>query len=238
MGLHECPLASMNLRARCPHCLQEQPVSSELNTQAAMPCRSCGQAFVPHKHLFVSTSAGPEVAQPPLRATRLDLIAAPTPLVLPKRASRPWLWACLFLAVALWLQVSLQQRHRLAASHPTWLLAWQSVCAVVGCEASPPMMLSEVAVVSSGFDQQPSGEFVLSLHVRHELAHAVATPSVELTLADDFDRPLVRKVFLPQQLGLPLALAAGDGVRIERRLVLDEDVQPHVSGFRIELFYP
>ena len=100
------------------------------------------------------------------------------------------------------------------------------------------MMLSEVAVVSSGFDQQPSGEFVLSLHVRHELAHAVATPSVELTLADDFDRPLVRKVFLPQQLGLPLALAAGDGVRIEHRLVLDEDVQPHVSGFRIELFYP
>jgi hypothetical protein len=142
------------------------------------------------------------------------------------------------LVVTLLLQVVMQQRHWLAAISPWFRTGLQTVCAVAGCEVSAPMMLSEVTVISSGFDQQPTGEFLLSLHLRHERSHEVATPFIELTLTDDFDRALVRKVFSPQQLDLPPVLVAGTGVSTEYRLMLDAELQPHVSGFRIELFYP
>jgi hypothetical protein len=233
----------MNLRARCPHCQQDQPVAAGTDTQAALQCRSCGQDFVPHKHLFVSMQppdAKPLAKQPvdlPLDAVAQDATATELARA-STRPTRRWWWACGLLAATLLLQGVVQQRLWLAAISPWFHSGLQSVCAVAGCEVSAPLMLSEIAVISSGFDQQPTGEFLLSLHLRHERSHEVATPFVELTLTDDFDRALVRKVFSPQQLGLPQALAAGTGAQIAHRLLLDPELQPHVSGFRIELFYP
>ena len=232
----------MNLRARCPHCQQDQPVATGTNTQAAMPCRSCGQAFVPHKHLFVSTQ--PLQAAPLHQPGGLATDSGSQPDIASEtdgvsvRSARRWRWVCAGLTLALVLQVVVQQRHGLAAVSPWFRTALKAGCAAAGCEVSAPMMLSEVSVVSSGFDQQPTGEFVLSLHLRHERAHEVATPFTELTLTDDFDRALVRKVFSPQELALPPVLAAGAGEHTEQRLMLDPELLPHVSGFRIELFYP
>jgi hypothetical protein len=66
----------------------------------------------------------------------------------------------------------------------------------------------------------------------------LATPAVELTLTDDFDRAIVRKIFLPASLGLATEMPAGASFQVLKPLQLDPDLQPHVSGFRIELFYP
>ena len=49
---------------------------------------------------------------------------------------------------------------------------------------------------------------------------------------------MVRKVFLPAQLGLPVDVPAGEGLSVSQRLELDPGLHAHVSGFRLELFYP
>jgi hypothetical protein len=217
-------------------------VASDLNTQAALPCRSCGQDFVPHKHLFVGTVSALDPSSKRSDGVVLQAIPPPDGLASVARQTkghaRRWWWASGLLVLMLLLQLAVHQRNELAVVHPWFRVSLQAVCAALGCEVSPPQMLSDVEVVSSGFDQQPTGEFLLSLHVRHDQNHEVAMPFVELTLTDDFDRALVRKVFSPSQLGLPEVLVAGEGAQTEHHLTLDADLQPHVSGFRIELFYP
>ena len=109
---------------------------------------------------------------------------------------------------------------------------------MAGCRLAPPELISAVGVVSSGFDQQEEGDFVFSLHLQHNRPHDVATPAVELTLTDAQERAVIRKVLIPDHLGLNRALPPGPGVATETRFSLDPDLQSHVSGFRVELFYP
>ena len=234
----------MSLHARCPHCHQTQPVARGSNTQAALACRSCGVSFVPHRHLFVQTAhAMPSAA--PIRSDVHKSVAAArpgdaqeTPASESPAQHRFWWIASVLLALAWCLQVGLSQRDLWAAQWPAWRVPLQFSCQVLGCTVQAPRRLAALSVASSGFDQQDSGDFVLSVHLRHELGHAVATPAIELTLTDDFERAVVRKIFLPAQLGLPEDLPAGEGLSVSQPLELDPALQAHVSGFRLELFYP
>jgi hypothetical protein len=226
----------MTLRSRCPHCQHAEPIAAGTNTQAALACRSCGQTYVPHRHLFVGSGDAPP--EPLTRPAKVTGVAAPLPAASAPHANARWGFAALVLALMLMTQIALAKRDLWSAQWPITRAPLQVLCGLFGCEVKAPELLSAIALVSSGFDQQDDGSFVLSLHMKHGLSHDVATPAIELTLNDDFDRPVVRKVLWPAQVGLPARLPPGEGASMDSRFELDSELQPHVSGFRIELFYP
>jgi hypothetical protein len=236
----------MTLRSRCPHCRQSEPIEPGTDTQSAWRCQSCGQVYVPHRHLFVAdrvTRDGPD-AQAATRA-RPASGDTPAPDAAPlttaiRRGPRRWLWAvvCLLLALGLMSQVAWTQRNLWAAQWPATRPVWQSMCDLLACRLEAPELIRAIDFVSSGFDQQDNGTFLLSIELRHDRPYAVAMPHIELTLTDVQDRPVLRKVFEPAQLGLQPNLPSGAGIKSETAWALDPDLYPHASGFRIEIFYP
>jgi hypothetical protein len=231
----------MKLLSRCPHCHQTESIGAGTDTQASRGCQSCGQRYVPHRHLFVADALtdvtiavrdDPAPAPQSLRPARTAR-AAPSP-------RRPWVWGLvlLLLALALVSQVALHRRDLWAAQWPELRPTLSALCRVAGCRLAPPELIAAVVVVSSGFDQQEAGDFVFSLHLQHDRPHDVATPAVELTLTDAQERAVIRKVLIPDHLGLNRALPPGPGVATETRFSLEPALQSHVHGFRVELFYP
>lgn len=231
----------MKLLSRCPHCHQTEHIGAGTDTQASHGCQSCGQRYVPQRHLFVAdalTDVTIAVRDEP--APTSARVKPPRPPRAPASARSQWAWGltALLLALALGAQVALHQRDLWAAQWPSLRPVLSGLCRVAACRLAPPELISAVSVVSSGFDQQEEGDFVFSLHLQHDQAHDVATPAVELTLTDAQERAVVRKVLIPDHLGLNRALPPGPGVATETRFSLDPALHSHVHGFRVELFYP
>ena len=145
----------------------------------------------------------------------------------------------LLLTGVLALQVVVHERDRLASMEPQlkpWLIR---LCAPIGCTVDVPRQIESVVIDSSTFNKVRSDAFRLSFTVRNTAGAEVATPAVELTLTDAQDQAVVRRVFLPAEIGADRALsprgewnavinmglsAAGDGGR--------------VAGYRLLAFYP
>ncbi|MDI9331660.1 MAG: DUF3426 domain-containing protein [Alphaproteobacteria bacterium] len=236
----------MKLQSRCPHCHQIEPIQSGIDTQSARACPSCGLRYVPQRHLFVAdeiTDVRIALRDDPLpagSAVRAIPKAPHEPVESLPRTRRNRLRAGLILVLGLLLliQISLHHRNLWSARWPWCEPLLRALCQPLNCRIQPPEMLSAISVVSSGFDQKDSGDFVFSLHLRNDLTHIVATPAIELILTDSYDRPVLRKVLLPDNLGLSQALSPGHGIETETRMLLEADLHNHINGFRVEVFYP
>jgi hypothetical protein len=202
--------------------------------------------YVPHRHLFVADAltdvriavrddpvARPASVPPP--SARAKTLAAPA-----RRRIGPRIWWLMALGLTLLLaaQVSLHHRHLWAARWPWLQPTLRALCLPLGCRIQSPEVMDAVSVVTSGFDQLENGAFVFSLHLRHDLSHPVATPAIELILTDDQERAVLRKILLPEHIGLANVMPPGPGLETETRFELDPELHGHVSGFRVELFYP
>ena len=175
-----------------------------------------------------------------------DLTPAPSFVRQAQRRARwnqPWLRAlvgllCVLLPLALALQYVVYQRNPLAAQNPALRPALSGLCAALGCTIAAPQNIGMVVVAGSAFNQETApGRYRLGLSVRNQASSIVATPALELTLTDASDQPLVRKIFLPAELGMPPEL----GPRAEWNGTLPMQVQAlpqPISGYRMELFYP
>ena len=175
-----------------------------------------------------------------------DLTPAPSFVRQAQRRARwnqPWLRVlvgllCVLLPLALALQYVVYQRDSLAAQNPALRPALSGLCAALGCTIAAPQNIGMVVVAGSAFNQETApGRYRLGLSVRNQASSIVATPALELTLTDASDQPLVRKIFLPAELGMPPEL----GPRAEWNGTLPMQVQAlpqPISGYRMELFYP
>jgi hypothetical protein len=130
----------MKLLSRCPHCHQTESIGAGTDTQASRGCQSCGQRYVPHRHLFVADALtdvtiavrdDPAPAPQSLRPARTAR-AAPSP-------RRPWVWGLvlLLLALALVSQVALHRRDLWAAQWPTMSIAVQATAPRGGLPPGP-----------------------------------------------------------------------------------------------------
>lgn len=143
------------------------------------------------------------------------------------------------LVLALALQWVLLQRDRLAAAAPA-LKPWLSaLCMPLGCRIAPPRQIESVAIEGSSFSRLGADAFRLSLSLRNSAATEVAMPSLELTLTDLQDQPVLRRVLHPADLGAPPALAASGEWSASTALAVDEQAgAPRVAGYRLIAFYP
>lgn len=149
------------------------------------------------------------------------------------------LLVCLVLLAGLVLQAALQGRDRLAAADPRAAAWLQALCEPLGCSIEPLRQIESIAIESSSFNRARGETYRLALSVRNKSPLALAMPGIELTLTDAQDKPVLRRVLLPAELGaaavlgagaewsgnLPVAIAAAGG-------------NARVAGYRVLAFYP
>ena len=228
----------MRLITRCPQCETTfRVIPDQLKlAQGWVRCGRCTRVFEADQHLFEVPAPSPQPAVP---------AASPAPgpddtLAKRKVAPTSWRWWLLGsgLVMLLALQWGFQARHVLAAQFPELRQPLQALCDMLHCEVDWPLDLQAVSLVSSSFEQRAENRYRLTLQWRNLNSYPVATPSVELSLTDAQDQPVVRKVLTPEVLDLPAFITPGglksmafdlDGASAEFQSVV---------GYRVVLFYP
>lgn len=148
--------------------------------------------------------------------------------------------ASLLLILGLAGQVVLHERDRLAATEPA-LKPWlQAACAVLDCRLSPLQQIESMVIDSSSFNKIRGDAYRLSFTLKNTALSELATPAMELTLTDSQDRPLIRRVFMPAELGLPPRVLA-PGSETSGSLAVSVKVtgpNERIAGYRVLAFYP
>lgn len=158
-----------------------------------------------------------------------------------------WLWALLALlaALALAAQAGYRFRSELAAALPAARGTLDAACRMAGCTVELPRRPDLMSIDSSELQADPrrQGVIVLNAVLRNRARFAQDYPALELTLTDDAERPVLRRVLAPSdyldatraaQL-LTQGIAAGGEASL--RVYLDSG-RASATGYRLYLFYP
>jgi predicted Zn finger-like uncharacterized protein len=146
----------------------------------------------------------------------------------------------LALLALLALQVAVQQRDRLAASEPA-LRPWLArLCSDIGCRIAPPRLIDAIAIDSSSFSKLRPDAYRLQVTLKNQGRIEVAMPSLELTLTDTEEQPVVRRVLAPAELGAarPALAPATEWSGSIAIGVADNSLASRISGYRLLAFYP
>jgi predicted Zn finger-like uncharacterized protein len=148
----------------------------------------------------------------------------------------------LVLGAVLVLQFAVQERDRIAAVQPPLRPALEALCAPLGCAvAQAPRQIEAIVVEGSTFSKLRGDTYRLSLTIKNTLPLAVAMPSVELTLTDGQDQPVMRRVLQPQELGGnngTLAAAADWSGAVALAVAPGASGNGRIAGYRVLAFYP
>lgn len=148
------------------------------------------------------------------------------------------------LLLALVLQAMVSFRDVLAARYPALRPALVSTCTLFGCTVGLPARPDALAIETGELITLGGNAYTLSTVLRNGGDLPLAWPSIELTLNDADDKPLVRRVFAPRDYAPQPANAsdsnfAGFGARAEQPVKIHfrlEGLEP--SGYHIAVFYP
>ncbi|MCC2956712.1 DUF3426 domain-containing protein [Massilia sp. IC2-477] len=128
----------------------------------------------------------------------------------------------------------------LAARYPGLTPTLVSLCGVLGCRIELPAQIDQLVIDTGELTTLGGNAYTFSTQLRNQGEATQAWPSIELTLSDAEDKPLVRRVFGPRDY-LPAGplLAAGFAAHAEQPIKLHFRVEePAPSGYHIAVFYP
>ena len=141
----------------------------------------------------------------------------------------------LVLGLLLLGQLFFYQRHAMAALWPSSLHVLESLCRPFQCQVEP--WRNPKALVMEGVSFAQIGDkFLLTWSLRNASSMTVATTSLELSLLDEFNNPVVRRVLLSEETQAPVVLSPGQvwkgswSVHVDPTLVF--------SQYRLLSFYP
>lgn len=144
------------------------------------------------------------------------------------------------LLIALLVQGAVSFRDVLAARHPGLRPALVSTCALLGCSVNLPARPEQLVIETGELITLGSNAYTFSTVLRNQGDMALAWPSLELTLNDLDDKPLVRRVFAPRDYaGTAASAPTGFAARGEQQVRIHfrlEGAEP--SGYHIAVFYP
>ncbi len=158
-------------------------------------------------------------------------------------ARRPLVRAALVLLLPLLgallvLQYSVHERDRLATLYPA-LRPWlQRVCESLRCQIGPLRQIDAVVIDSSSFSRLRSDAYRLSFTVRNLAPMQVAMPSLELTLTDIQDQPVIRRILVPREVGVASAIAATSESAGSVAVAVSGTGTARIAGYRLLAFYP
>jgi predicted Zn finger-like uncharacterized protein len=197
-----------------------------------------------------STSQEPSV--PPRR--KPDVEDEPTQIGFGRsnEQSRWWIAAVVVLLIVLSAQALFYFRGAIALVWPASKPYIQRFCAQLRCEVPLPRRAELMSIETSDLQAYPAnpGVMVLSATLRNRAAFPQAYPALELTLTNERDEPLARRVLEPRDYltgaaarerradeGLPSCMGGVPSCEL-RVMVLFEAASLKASGYRLYLFYP
>ncbi len=258
----------MSLVTRCPLCataFRVQP--AQLAARAGqVRCGKCAKVFdavaglveegterlrlepSPQLGLFDPSRRPARPAAPAREQAEMDDEDVPVPEFLVREAPRrhPVLWgiAALLAAAALAGQAAYRYRTELAVLLPEARAPLEATCKAMGCTVALPRRPELMGIESSDLQADGKGDNVIVLNavLRNRAPFPQEYPALELTLTDDADRPVVRRVLRPADyLGAARAAQASVGIaaggEAAFRLSLDAS-RARATGYRLYLFFP
>jgi predicted Zn finger-like uncharacterized protein len=152
-----------------------------------------------------------------------------------------WGLGALIATTALAGQLAHQYRTELATLAPQLRPLLAEGCRFLDCELRLPRRPDLLSIESSDLQSDARREslIVLNAVIRNRAAFAQELPSLELTLTDAGDRPLVRRVLRPADYlpgGVP-PQGIAPGAEAVLRVHLDTGGL-RATGYRLYLFYP
>lgn len=149
------------------------------------------------------------------------------------------------LLLALGAQVVLHFRTPLAARYPGLKPALVSLCGVLGCRVELPARIEQLVIDTGELTTLGGNAYTFTTQLRNQGDSTQAWPSIELTLNDADDKPLVRRVFGPRDYLATGPLQAGPlldqgfAAHAEQPIKLHFRVaEPAPSGYHVAVFYP
>lgn len=162
----------------------------------------------------------------------------------PRRGRRVWALGALAALIALAVQVLLYYRTELAVLFPEARAPLATACAALGCTLHLPRRPDLMSIESSDLESDSRGERVVVLHavIHNRAPFAQDYPALELTLTDERDQPVLRRVLAPADYLRGATGGAGTegfaaGAETALRLHFDTGGLRAV-GYRLYLFYP
>lgn len=253
----------MSLATRCPVCGTAFRVQREQLAARGgrVRCGKCGNVFdgvaslmeeggekfalepSPQLGLFDPSRRGPqqpkggteEVLLPPFMAE-----ADP-----PRRHFWLWALAALLALAGLAAQAAYRYRAELAVLGPGVRAPLEASCRLLRCQVSLPRRPELMSIESSDLqaDNRRDGIIVLNAVLRNRAPFPQEYPALELTLTDEGDRPLLRRVLAPRDYLDParapqlVPAGIGPGGEASLRIFLDAS-RTRATGYRLYLFYP
>jgi predicted Zn finger-like uncharacterized protein len=156
-----------------------------------------------------------------------------------------WFVLGLILVAGLLIQIASQESNRIAAAQPRTVPWLQELCQITGCAMGPLKQIESVLVDASGFSKlRTDGKYEfykIALNLKNNGTLAVAVPSIELSLNDSQDQPVLRRVLSASDLGVtqstisPAAeLSGGATIQIDSTQLAGA----RIAGYRMLAFYP
>ena len=253
----------MSLVTRCPVCgtafrVQREQLAAR---SGKVRCGKCGAVFdgvsalveegaeklalepSPQLGLFDPSRRGPPGAARPLEE-------APLPAFMAEEEPRRrlgWMWglAALAAAAALATQAVYRYRAELAVLVPAARMPLDATCRLFRCQVPLPRRPDLMSIETSDLqaDARREGLIVLNAVLRNRARFPQDYPALELTLTDEGDRPLLRRVLLPRdyldsaRLAPLVAQGIAPGGEASLRVFLDSS-RTRATGYRLYLFYP
>lgn len=160
------------------------------------------------------------------------------------RVAHALLWTLLSIGVlaGLVLQAVLHFRTEIAVVLPSTRIHLESACAKLGCEVKLPRRADLMSIESSDLqaDSQRPGVIVLNALLRNRAPFAQEYPDLELTLTDQGDRPVIRRVLgadsYLQEKRAAVSQGIAGGAEETVRIYLDTSGIP-ATGYQLFLFY-
>jgi predicted Zn finger-like uncharacterized protein len=250
----------MSLITRCPVCGTAFRVqSSQLAAHSGtVRCGKCGGVFngvaaLVEEDERLNLEPSPQLGLfDPGRDARQSTRSADEPLpdfLADEPASRRarWVWAlaALMALVAMAGQGAYRFRAEIGAAFPEAREPLRTFCRTLGCEMSLPRRPELMSIDSSELqaDARREGLIVLNAVIRNRARFAQDYPALELTLTDEGDRPVLRRVLAPRDYlernrsDALLREGIAGGTEAALRVFLDTS-RTRATGYRLYLFYP
>ena len=205
-----------------------EPVQNEPSPQLAL--------FEPSEALSAKDIGGSEPVDP---AEAEFLQDAPPP-----RGNGWWLAGSAIAFVALVLQILLLYRTELSVLFPATRDSLGAACRILGCTLHLPRKPDLMAIDTSDLesDRRQEGVIVLNAVIHNKAPFAQEYPALELTLTDERDQPVLRRVLAPTEYmqnspepGLARGIAPGAQATLRLHL---HTGGVRAVGYRLYLFYP
>ena len=234
-------LAQRSGRVRCGKCSTVFDGVAGLN-EPAEPRDAAENEPSPQLALFEPSEPlrMPAVEVGPAPVSEADFLRdAPTP-----RGNGMWLAGAAIALVVLLFQLLLLYRTELSVLFPATREPLAATCRLLGCTLylprKPDLMSIETSDLES--DRRQENVIVLNAVIRNRAPFAQEYPALELTLTDERDQPVLRRVLAPAEYlqnhpGPSPARGIAPGAETTLRMHFSTGGVRAV-GYRLYLFYP